>query len=164
MNRSVFVSLLAALCALGTGCASSGASDPFVGTYDYTENNTFTIVSPMQAPAMSGTVTGTLTIAASAATSDATDYLVTIDAPGDAGGGACALTASRGDAMSLAFAAGQTCAVSGMGATGTATLTSGSGSLAGATLTLDLAYDITASSPQGSFSATTVDHDTATRR
>jgi hypothetical protein len=157
MNRSpVFLSLLATL---GTACASTSA-DPFVGTYDYTESNTFTIVSPMQAPPMSGTVTGTLTIAAS----DATDYLVTIDAPGDAGGGACALKASRGDGMSLAFTAGQTCAVSGMGATGTATLTSGSGSLAGATLTLDLAYDIMASSPQGSFSATTVDHDTATRQ
>ena len=32
------------------------------------------------------------------------------------------------------------------------------------TLTLDLAYDISASSPQGMFTATTVDKDTATRR
>jgi hypothetical protein len=161
MTRSpVFLPLLLALGALSTACASASTSDPFVGTYDYTENNTFTIVSPMQAPPMSGMVTGMLTIAAS----DASDYLVTIDAPGDAGGGACALKASHGNGMSLAFAAGQTCAVSGMGATGTATLTSGSGSLAGATLTLELAYDVMGSSPEGSFSATTVDHDTATRQ
>ncbi len=151
-----------ALGALGlAGCASNGSTDPFVGTYDYTEDNTFTITSPAMGAAMPGTASGTLTVAA--ATGE--KYVVTIDAPGDGGaGGACALEASAGAGTDLTFAAGQTCAVSGMGSTGTATLTSGSGALSGETLTLDLAYTVAGTSPEGAFTATTVDTDTATRR
>jgi hypothetical protein len=139
-------------------CGSSG-SDPFIGTYDYTESNTFTITGPMAGPAMAGTASGTLTVAASTG-----GYLLTIEPPADAGGGSCALKATAGSDTSLAFASGQTCAVSGMGATGTATLTSGTGTLAGTTLTLHLAYDISGSSPAGAFTATTVDDDTATKQ
>jgi hypothetical protein len=146
--------------ALGAaGLAGCAASDPFVGTYDYEESNTFTIETPEQAPPMSGTAKGTLTIAATSGG----DYLVTIEPPPGTGGEACALTATA-TGMSLSFAAKQSCKVSGMGATGTATLTSGSGELADTTLTLDLAYDVSASSPQGAFTATTTDKDTATRQ
>jgi hypothetical protein len=149
------------LAALSLAACGSSTSDPFIGTYDYMESNTFTITSPAGAPPTAGTASGTLTVAAGASGG----YLVTIDSPGDGGAaGACALQATAGAGDTLAFAAGQTCAVSGMGATGTATLTSGSGALSGATLTLDLAYTVSATSPMGAFTATTVDTDTATRQ
>ncbi len=146
---------------LSLAACGSSASDPFVGTYAYSESNTFTITAPVAGMPMAGTASGTLTIAANASGG----YVVTIDAPGDGGAaGACALQATEGAADTLAFAAGQTCAVSAMGATGTATLTSGSGSISGSTLKLDLAYTIAGTSPMGSFSATTVDSDSATRQ
>ena len=152
-----------ALGALGlAGCGSNApTADAFVGTYDYMESNTFTITTPMMGTPMAWTASGTLTVTAGAGGG----YLVTIDPPGDGGaGGACAIEATAGTETTLTFAAGQTCAVSGMGSTGTATLTSGSGALSGTTLTLHLAYDIAGTSPQGAFTATTVDDDTATRR
>jgi hypothetical protein len=156
----ITVAALGALALAGCGSTGPGA-DPFVGTYDYQESNTFTITSPAMAPPMKGTASGVLTIAQDTGA----DYVVTIDAPGDGGAaGACALKTTAGGGTSLAFAAGQTCAVSGMGSTGTATLTSGTGALSGTTLTLDLAYDIAGMSPQGAFTATTVDSDVATRR
>ncbi len=152
---------MATLAALAlSGCSSTSATaDAFLGAYDYTETNTFTITGPMAGAPMTGTADGTLTITAGTST----DYLVTIDGASDGGGGSCALEASRATDTTLTFAAGQTCAVSGMGATGTATLTTGAGTLTGTTLTLDLAYDVKATSPQGAFTATTVDEDTATR-
>jgi hypothetical protein len=147
------------LAACGGGGSAPGA-DPFLGTYDYMENHTLTITSPMMSPPMAGTAAGKLTIAAG----PSAGYLVTIESPANSGGGSCALTATGENETSLTFALGQTCAVSGMGSTGTATLTSGSGELSGSTLTLDLAYDIAGTSPMGSFTATNVDHDTATRQ
>ena len=118
MNALAAWITVAALGAAGlAGCA---ASDPFVGTYDYKEINTFTIMTPMMAPPMDGTAAGTLTIAAASSG----DYLVTIDPPPAAGGEPCALTAGAAG-TSLSFAAGQSCKVSGMGATGTATRPSG---------------------------------------
>jgi hypothetical protein len=150
------LTLAASTAAAVSACGSSSSADPFEGTYDYMETHTFTITG---APPMMGTASGTLTIAAAAGGG----YLVTIETAPDAGGGTCALTASA-SGTSLSFAAGQTCAVSGGGATGTATLTSGSASLSGATLALTLAYDISGMSPQGAFTATTVDHDTATKQ
>jgi hypothetical protein len=147
--------------ALSLAACGPRASDPFIGTYDYNESNTFTITGPVAGTPTAGTASGTLTVAAGASGG----YVVTIDPPGDGGAsGACALQATAGAGDTLAFAAGQTCAVSGMGATGTATLTSGSGTLSGSTLTLDLAYTISGMSPMGAFTATTVDSDTATRQ
>jgi hypothetical protein len=162
MNGRMASLVTLALSALAiSGCGeASPTPDAFLGAYDYQESNTFTITGPMASPPTAGTADGTLTITAGTAA----DYLVTIDGASDGGGGTCALEASRGSATSLTFAAGQTCAVNGMGATGTATLTSGTGTLAGTTLTLHLAYAIKATSPQGSFTATTVDEDTATRQ
>ncbi len=157
MNARTTFPVILVLGALLAGCGStSAATDSLVGTYDYVESNTFTITG---ASASAGTATGTLTVAASG-----TDYLVTIDTAGDAGGGPCTLSATAPTATSLVFPSGQTCAVSAMGATGTATLTSGLAELSGATLTLDLAYDVSGTSPMGAFTATTVDDDTATRR
>ena len=150
------LALAASSTAAVSACGSSSSADPFEGTYDYMENHTFTL---MGAPPMTGTAAGTLTIAAASGGG----YLVTLESPPDAGGGTCALTATA-SGTSLSFAAGQTCAVSGGGATGTATLTSGSGSLSGSTLTLTLAYAISGMSPMGPFTATTVDHDTATKQ
>ena len=141
------------------------APDPFIGTYDYNESLTpSTITSPVagMCPA-AGTASGTLTHHPQRGASGG--YVVTIEPPGDGGaGGPCALQATEGAGDTLAFAAGQTCAVSAMGATGTATLTSGSGSISGSTLKLDLAYTVAGTSPMGSFTATTVDSDTATRQ
>jgi hypothetical protein len=145
------------------GCGGSGTApdaDPFLGTYDYMESHMLTVTSPMMSPPMAGTAAGTLTVVAG----PSADYVVTIESPSNAGGGSCALNATHGGGLTLDFAPGQTCAVSGMGSTGTATLTTGSGTLAGTTLTLDLTYDIAGTSPMGSFTATTVDHDTATRQ
>jgi hypothetical protein len=149
-----------AMVAVGTVATSGCAGDAFVGTYAYAESNTFTITAPMMGTPMTGTASGTLDIAIGTGA----DYRVTIHAPAGAGGSDCALLANRGASDTLTFAAGQSCMVSGNGATGTATLSSGTGSLSGTTLTLNLSYAVAGTSPMGVFSATTVDVDTAMRQ